>query len=249
MVAKKKASAKTVLILRSCSANLTSHGDFQWPGVGEVAKAEDWNPTPECGHGLHGWLYGAGDHSVSEYREKDSKWLVVEVLESSIVDLGGKVKFPSCTVRCIGTMKEATDYLIEHEPMSAKVAVIGATICVDNDQVAVVGSLGTATAGYEGTATAGYLGTATAGDYGKATAGNYGKATAGYKGTATAGDEGTATAGTLGTATAGDKGEIHICYWDDKASRYRTIIGYIGEDGLLPNTAYRLDDAHQFVKV
>ncbi|HCG1141325.1 TPA: hypothetical protein P6N63_006029, partial [Pseudomonas aeruginosa] len=52
-----------------------------------------------------------------------------------------------------------------------------------------------------------------------------------------------------GTATAGEKGEIRIRYWDEKTERYRTVIGYIGEDGLEPNTHYRLDDNHRFVKV
>ncbi|MDS9522734.1 hypothetical protein RME12_33070, partial [Pseudomonas aeruginosa] len=91
-------------------------------------------------------------------------------------------------------------------------------------------------------------GTATAGDWGTATAGNEGTATAGNEGTATAGDWGTATAGNEGTATAGKKGEIQIRYWDEKTERYRTVIGYIGEDGLEPGVAYKLDDNHRFVK-
>ncbi|HHH9444888.1 TPA: hypothetical protein ACP32N_006906, partial [Pseudomonas aeruginosa] len=81
-----------------------------------------------------------------------------------------------------------------------------------------------------------------------ATAGDEGTATAGDEGTATAGDEGTATAGDWGTATAGKKGEIQIRYWDEKTERYRTVIGYIGEDGLEPGVAYKLDDNHRFVK-
>ncbi|HBO0836688.1 TPA: hypothetical protein L4Q99_005871, partial [Pseudomonas aeruginosa] len=51
-----------------------------------------------------------------------------------------------------------------------------------------------------------------------------------------------------GTATAGKKGEIQIRYWDEKTERYRTVIGYIGEDGLEPGVAYKLDDNHRFVK-
>ncbi len=70
----------------------------------------------------------------------------------------------------------------------------------------------------------------------------------GAYGTATAGDWGTATAGNEGTATAGKKGEIQIRYWDEKTERYRTVIGYIGEDGLEPGVAYKLDDNHRFVK-
>ncbi|HDY6497858.1 TPA: hypothetical protein RRC00_006613, partial [Pseudomonas aeruginosa] len=97
-------------------------------------------------------------------------------------------------------------------------------------------------------ATAGDEGTATAGDEGTATAGYKGTATAGYKGTATAGYKGTATAGYKGTATAGEKGEIRIRYWDEKTERYRTVIGYIGEDGLEPNVPYKLSAGRKLVR-
>jgi hypothetical protein len=80
----------------------------------------------------------------------------------------------------------------------------------------------------------------TAGDYGTATAGDYGTATAGARGTATAGD--------YGTATAGDYGTLILRSWDEKNQRRRFHIGYIGEGGLEPNVAYRLDDAGEFVR-
>ncbi|HEK1743775.1 TPA: hypothetical protein SMR50_003588, partial [Pseudomonas aeruginosa] len=51
-----------------------------------------------------------------------------------------------------------------------------------------------------------------------------------------------------GTATAGEKGEIRIRYWDEKAGRYRTVIGYIGEDGLEPNVPYKLNADRKFVR-
>ena len=92
-----------------------------------------------------------------------------------------------------------------------------------------------------GTATAGYKGTATAGDYGTATAG--------YGGKATTGDGGTATAGDGGTATAGEKGRLSILYYDNKADRYREVIGYVGECGVEANVAYKLDsNTRKFVK-
>ena len=57
-----------------------------------------------------------------------------------------------------------------------------------------------------------------------------------------------ATAGDSGTATAGEAGVISILYWDAKHGRYRMIIGYIGEGGLLPGVAYRLNEHAQFVR-
>ena len=119
--------------------------------------------------------------------------------------------------------------------------------------IATAGDYGTATAGDGGTATAGRWGTATAGDRGIATAGNWGTATAGDWGTATAGDGGTATAGYRGTAiageegtaTAGERGILVIKYYD--GNRYRFATAYVGENGILPNTPYRLDNNHNFV--
>jgi hypothetical protein len=223
----------TALVLRCCAPDMSSTNGFVWPDAGQPVVAPDWKRTKECGNGLHGWLYGQGDHGCSSfYNQTGAKWLVVEVAEDEIVMLGGKCKFPRGVVRFVGEKHEAAAYLIEHEPRARTVAVIGANIVCGDEQTVMVGALGTATAGYSGTATAGALGTATAGD----------------RGTATAGDRGTATAGDRGTATAGDRGEIRVRWWDDKNQRYRTVIGYVGEDGIEANVAYRLDDKQKLVK-
>jgi hypothetical protein len=213
---------QTSLILRVCRADMTSRNGFKWPEVGQEVVAPDWHKKAECGNGLHGWLYGQGDHSCAEYwQAPDAKWLVLEADSDSIVMIGGKCKVPKAIVRFVGDVKSATDYLWEHEPRSRDVEVIGACradkregaqVRVGALGTATAGALGTATAGYSGTATAGYSGTATAGALGTATAGYSGTATAGYSGTATAGALGTATAGALGTATAGYSGTATAGY-------------------------------------
>ena len=276
-----KSKKNIALVLRTCKSDLTSRNGFQWADVGGNTIAPDWVNNKDCGNGLHGWLFGSGDHSCSNYLDAESKWMVLEVELKSIVMLGEKCKFPSAKTVFVGDKKTATDYLIANEPRAKNVAVIGASLEVGDNGAVLVGALGTATAGYKGTATAGNWGTATAGNWGTATAGNWGTATAGesgtatagnwgtatagnwgtatagykgtatagYKGTATAGESGTATAGNWGTATAGESGEIRIQYWDSKAERYRTVLGYIGEDGLKADTAYKLDENHKFVEV
>ncbi|MGX0622379.1 hypothetical protein ACUXAV_005100 [Cupriavidus metallidurans] len=289
---------ETSLVLRVCAPDMTSRNGFKWPGVGESVSAPDWKANSECGEGLHGWLYGQGEHDcVSYWQQPEAKWLVLEVRSADIIMLGGKCKFPSAVVRFVGTKSEAADYIVANEPRAASVDVIGLVRLVGDKQSTLVGALGTATAGYRGTATAGNYGTATAGNYGTATAGyrgtatageggtatageggtatagNYGTATAGYRGTATAGEGGTATAGYRGTATAGEGGtatageggtatageggtatageggELRIQQWDAKSDRYRTRIGYVGEDGIKAETKYQLDDAGKFVEV
>jgi len=202
-----------VLVLRTCGPNGESHGGFIWPEKG-VVEAPDWNPEPFCGGGLHGLLRGCGNGSLLNHSAAATA-RVVKVKAEDIVDLGGKVKFPRCTIVFSGSLAEAIKYIDAHG-------------CADLPVVKAI-----RTAGDEGTATAGYWGTATAGDGGTATAGDWGTATAGYGGTATAGDR--------GTATAGYRGTIIIKHWDSKFERYRCAIGYVGEDGIEPNVPYIVD--------
>ena len=128
----------TVLVLRTCNADMTSTNGFRWPESGPV-EAPDWNPAPQCGGGLHGLLWGEGDGSLLSWTP-DARWLVVEVPAGTTVDLGGKVKFPRGVVVYCGDRFGATAYLSFRAPGRA-----------------IVG--GTATAGYRGTATAGDEGT------------------------------------------------------------------------------------------
>ena len=219
------------LILRTCNANMRSHGGFQWPRSGPVA-APDWNPAPECGNGLHGFLRGEGDGALADW-SSNAVWLVAEA--ETFEDLGGKVKFPAAEVIFAGSRLGATALIKARYPDAA---VIGANVAVEDRRVAVVGHRGTATAGDGGTATAGYNGTATAGNRGTATAGEGGTATAGYNGTA--------TAGYRGTATAGERGMLQIYYYDRNDKR-RLAVAYVGEDGIRPNVKYKLDDGAEFV--
>ncbi|MCO7563543.1 hypothetical protein NJH48_01100, partial [Pseudomonas mosselii] len=157
---------ETVLVLRTCYADLTSHGGFQWPNeVGAVVSAPDWRNDNECGHGLHGWLFGQGDAGVSDsIGRQDAKWLVVEVALKDVVALGGKVKFPSCTIRHIGDKQSATEYLLEHEPRAASVAVIGVTLTGGDDSTLTGGYGSTLTGGDDSTLTGGYGSTLTGGN-------------------------------------------------------------------------------------
>ena len=220
-------------VLRTHRADGASYGGFRWPTeVGGVAVAPDWDPDPsiECGHGLHGLLWGCGDGSLLT---PSLTWAIVAVDPGDIatrIDMGvpPKVRFRSAEVIHIGDRDSATGWIAAHGGGGLPVvygtatagyrgsaiagyggtatAGDGGTATAGDGGTATAGDGGTATAGPDGTATAGDRGTATAGYGGTATAGDYGTATAGYRGTATAGRGGTATAGYHGTATAGDDG-------------------------------------------
>ena len=133
------------------------------------------------------------------------------------------------------------------------------------------GDHGTSTSGEYGTATSGYHGSSTSGDYGTSSSGHYGTSTSGDHGTSssgahststsgahgtstsgdygtsTSGHQGTSTSGQRGKATSGEDGTIIIKYW--KNGRYYSKVGHIGEDGLEPNVAYKLDEKHNFIEV
>ena len=213
------------LVLRCCRSDFTSRNDFVWPSeVGAVVVAPDWEPTEECGNGLHGWLYGHGDIAcVTYWEEADSTWLVLEV--DDVIELNGKCKFERAVVRFVGAKSNAAAFLLENEPLANAEKVIGLTLSAGDEESLLVGMLGTATVG----------------DYGTATVGDYGTATVGYKGTATVGD--------YGTVTGGENAELRIRWYDYGAERYRTAIAYVGENGIKPNTPYRLNYEHQFVEV
>ena len=228
--------AKTRLVLRTCNADLTSYGGFQWPAAGFV-QAPDFEATYDCGHGLHGLLEGQGDGEYLDW-SLDARWLVVEVEERLLLteqgELCDKCKFPEGNVVHCGTQASALEYLQQHgiDPNGC----VGTIITVGDRGAAIVGDYGTATAGNFGTATAGECGCATAGDqgiaivgaggiaiagdcgralagdYGIATAGDQGIATTGHEGKATAGDHGTATAGKYGIAIAGNYGTATVGY-------------------------------------
>lgn len=53
---------KPVLVLRTSDKNGRSFHSpsFQWPESGNVT-APDWVESDQCGHGLHGLLWGCGD--------------------------------------------------------------------------------------------------------------------------------------------------------------------------------------------
>lgn len=97
------------------------------------------------------------------------------------------------------------------------------------------------TAGHYGQAVVGISGKATAGYLGQALAGDFGKATTGYGGQSIAGHG--------GCARAGNFGMLALLHLDNAAERYRLRVAYVGEDGILPDRWYRLDEDGQFVLV
>ena len=146
------AAPNKVLILRTCKADMTSHGGFRWPEAGRC-EAPDWKPAAERGNGLHGWLWGSGDWDL-KCKDADARWLVVEVEAASIVDLGGKVKFPAGDVLSVSAdWQTAMGFIRGYAAYQA--LAVGNTATGDSGHAAATGKYGWAAAGYRGTAEAG----------------------------------------------------------------------------------------------
>ena len=205
-------ASDTVLILRSCGPDMKSECEyangFTWPESGPVECA-DWDPKPACGNGLHGLLWAQGNFGMLSQKH-DAKFLAVEVMASDIVSLdnGEKVKFPRGNV----VMCSAQWWKVI-EYIKAR-APKPAKLEAHNDQ-------------RRGHASA-------TGDSGHASAtGSYGHASA-------TGSYGHACALNVngGRAKAGENGLVAVAWWDESARRGRLAVGYVGEDGIKPNTWY-----------
>ena len=112
----------------------------------------------------------------------------------------------------------------------------------------VAGDNSLLTAGHYSTLTAGHYSTLTAGDNSTLTGGYSSKLIAGDDSTLIAGDNSTLTAGNYSTLTArdysvfcaGENSSFSSSYWDGE--RNRTVVFYVGENGILPNKEYKISN-------
>ena len=264
---------KYVYALKSVNSDMTSHNGFKWKKNGMVT-APDWNNKQECGGGLHAFLNGEGDGHLANW-DNEAVWLVLKVEDGTYIDLCGKIKFPRCTVLFSGNRLKATEKLRD---LGCTGAVIGSTL-TGGDCSTLTGGYGstltggygstltggacstmtggdcsTLTGGYRSTLTGGYGSTLTGGDGSTLTGGACSTLTGGYGSTLTGrdcstltgGDGSTLTGGDGSTLTGGYRSTLTLCYYLD---RKRLVTRYVGEDGIKPNTPYRLNDAHEFEEV
>ena len=259
-------SQEKALVLRTCKADGTSYGDFQWPTeIGSIVKCPDWKPTKECGNGLHGLLDGLGDLFLLS-SSIDAIWQVVEVDRSQCIELGGKVKFPECKLVYSGDMLGALMLFVDYNVQQLK---------SDDDCAGLV-----STEDYSHLAASGYNSRLAASGYGNqlavsgtnsqlaasgnnsqlaasgnnsqlAASGDFSRVvTSGYYCRLSASGKGSIVmcAGDANTVSAGENGTIVLSKWNNIAKRHEVRVGYIGENGLKPNVAYELDQNFEFVE-
>ena len=262
------------LVLRACRADLTSQNGFSWKN--KHVKAPDWSSAPKCGGGLHGWLNGQGDPGVWEHQD-DDKWLILAVKKSTVVDLGGKVKFPNARKLYVGSKVETVSLLASIFPgvpiMFANLTGGDrSTLTGGNYSTLTGGNYSTLTGGHRSALTGGHRSILTGGDRSTLTGGDRSTLTGGYGSFLTGGHGSTLTGGDRSILTGGDRSiltggydstltggygstltgggcsTLQIKWWDHVASRGRIATAYVGEDGIEANTAYKLDANYQFIK-
>jgi hypothetical protein len=238
-----------VLVLRTNNEDMTAYNNFKWPTKGPV-RAPDWRDTAECGNGLHGAKWGVGNGNLFKW-DTSAKWLVVRVAAADIIDLDDKVKFPKGTVVFCGDRAGATGYLRDHLPVEERNNKIIGLVARVGDNGHVVGGAGstvsggdwsTVSGGAESTVSGGAGSTVSGGAGSTVSGGAYSTVTGGAYSTVTGGYDSTVTGGYDSTVSGG-YGSILQFKWYD-GSRYRVATAYVGENGILPDTKYRVDNGN-----
>ena len=221
-----------VLILRTCNKDLKSYKGFQWPKEGPVS-APDFNPSPECGHGLHGLLEGQGDWGLLDW-SVSAKALIVETDRSQLIELGGKVKFQSGIVKRVATIAALLcEFLCNAAKIKKEVSDLqkatSSTAAVDENS-------------HSSSDPSSQL--AASGDSSQLAASGYSsKLAASGRSSLVIG----ASHGCV--ARAADGGTLVLTRWVDKEKRWRVSVAYIGENGIKADTDYKLNDAGEFEEV
>lgn len=237
-----------MIVIKSVSEDMHSwcNCNFVWPSkIGSVVTAPDWNSEPKRGHGLHGLRPGDNDPGVWMYR---GNYLALEVNENEIVPLDGNCKFPKCVVSYV-----TDNRLSLHQWLNLNKHFgpwfYGCTI-VENEQTAFTGSYGQSISGSGGKSASGKHGTSVSGDKGISLSKMCGNSISGKEGISVSGPYGTSTSGMCGLAAAGNRGTICIAYCKTSSSKRasRILTGYVGENGIKPDTLYAVVD-EKFVEV
>jgi hypothetical protein len=155
-----------VLILRGVGDSRKSYNGFPWPAVGEILTAPDWDDSPKCGGGLHGWPWGFGVGEGKNLHEI-TLWQVCSAKPENIVgniESGCKCKFRTGTLLFEGEMAKA--FALVASGFSA--FVIACAASGDGSTLAASGDGSTLAASGDGStlAASGYGSTLAASGYG-----------------------------------------------------------------------------------
>lgn len=260
-----------VFLLRSCSSDFTSFDGFQWPStVGAECRPEAWNPEPECGDGLHGFVNGEGDAYLADWSDS-AQWLVFSAPATEVVAVDrDKSKAAVARIEHVGVgetgadrLRSCLDYLASIGrlgPMAMGVVRQGGDDCTltggdysrltGGDYSRLMGGRYSALAGGRGchlmggahsVLTGGNYSTLTGGAHSVLTGGDHCTLTGGHHSTLESGDHSTLTGDYGATLTGGPGSVLVFRWWDRKRQCSRLAVAVVGVDAK-PNTPYTVRD-------
>ncbi len=257
-----------VLVLRTNDKNNRSRKGFQYPQSGWV-EAPDWELTPECGNGLHGALKGCGDGTLFDWSD-EALWVVLEVEEAGIIPLDGLIKFKGGTVVYVGDRLTATELIAS---VYGHIGIIGAIVrlgigekAIGGDYAVIIGGKLTymkagnfsLIVGGDETIVAGLDWSKVMGGNGSVVMGGNGSIVIGgnesllYGGlySGVVGGDNSIVKGGVGSSVRGGNGSVlSLDYYDANEDTYKPVKGYVGKDGILPDTTYVLNEDNKFVEL
>lgn len=211
-----------VRILKRLNADKTSHGGFQWD-LGEI-KCSDWNPSPQCGGGLHGWAWGIGLGDGSDYDLFRDLFCVFEADTKDVVqiDKAWKVKAgPVVNVIFIGDFDGAWKLVAPEQSNAIRAAIeLQTKGTPDNASMSTLGNSSKIAA---------------SGNYSQlAASGNYSKLAA-------SGNYSVVMACCGSRAKVGTNGVFAIAYKNSDGSP-NIAVGKVGVDGIKAHVWYQVKD-------
>ena len=100
-----------VLILKRINKDRSAKNGFAYPsGVGQIVTVTDWDASPKCGGGIHGWPWGFGLGEGMDYDILEDIWLVLSAKPEHVIgglDGGLKCKCKDPKIRFEGAFCDA----------------------------------------------------------------------------------------------------------------------------------------------
>jgi len=264
-----------VLILKCVSPDGTTYRGFKWPlEVGAEVHPDTWDPSPNCGEGLHGWPWGFG---LGDGKDPDwsGKWIVFGSNPADIIgnlESQRKCKAKVGIVRFVGDWNAAMRFILP-----GQMALVSHIAYLSNDTHTTGDSSASSATGYSSASSAtGYSSASSATGYSSpssatgyssasratgdssassATGDSSASSATGYSSASSATGDSSASVvvGLYGKARAGKFGCIALAWWNPKENRSEmrcreTGCGDGTDNKLKADTWYLLDEFGAFVE-
>jgi len=112
----KKAGYDYLLVLKQTDKNRRSYNGYRYGDVGDEEEIRDYDNDPICNDkGFYGWAWGYGVGDGKDLDILNSKFVILRVPISDVIQVGSKVKFKKYKIeKWFDTFLEAKIYLLNY---------------------------------------------------------------------------------------------------------------------------------------